>query len=103
MPAQLQVPYLVYQAERRGLQGMVPHKHSNSASEASAFLTFIAEYYDCLPEVGIQPLSPGPCSHIAFSIVLFAVIGLDSGMGNTLCKEGSGKRRKLWKASEGKA
>jgi len=52
MPAHLEVPYMVYQAERRGMQGMVPHKHSNSAREASAFLMFIAEYYDCLPEVG---------------------------------------------------
>lgn len=51
MPLSLDVPFLVYQAERRGIPTNVPHKHSNSAREASAFLMFIAEYYDCLPEV----------------------------------------------------
>jgi hypothetical protein len=58
MPAHLEVPYIVYQAERKGMQGITPHKHSNSAREASAFLMFIAEYYDCLPEVPPLPVSP---------------------------------------------
>ena len=55
MPLQLDMPFIVYQADRRGTPDNVPHKHSNSGREASAFLMYIAEYYDCLPEVS-QPL-----------------------------------------------
>ena len=51
MPLHLDIPFMVYQADRRGTPETVPHKHSNSGREASAFLMFIAEYYDCLPEV----------------------------------------------------
>ena len=51
MPLHLEMPFIVYQADRRGTPDSVPHKHSNSGREASAFLMFIAEYYDCLPEV----------------------------------------------------
>ena len=51
MSLHLEVPFLVYQAERRGVPSSTAHKHGNTAREASAFLMFIAEYYDCLPEV----------------------------------------------------
>lgn len=44
------IPYLVYQAEIPGNQE-APYHHSNTAREASAFLAFIAEHYDCLPNV----------------------------------------------------
>lgn len=53
MAVHLEVPFLVYQAEDAELKPnhFIAHTHSNLAREGSAFLTFIAEYYDCLPEV----------------------------------------------------
>lgn len=51
MAVHLEVPFLVYQADDEKVHHFMPHKHSNSAREGSAFLTFIAEHYDCLPEV----------------------------------------------------
>lgn len=50
MAIHLEVPFLVYQAEERQMHEYVANRHSNVAREASAFLQFIAEYYDCLPE-----------------------------------------------------
>ena len=60
MAIHLDVPFLVYQAEERQIHEFVANKHSNVAREASAFLQFIAEYYDCLPEVVLTFMSKAP-------------------------------------------
>ena len=60
MAIHLEVPFLVYQAEDAQTHGFIANKHSNVAREASAFLAFIAQYYDCLPEVCSQLLKVAP-------------------------------------------
>ena len=40
-------PFIVYQAGDED----VPHHYPNIGREAMAYLTFLAEYYDCMPEV----------------------------------------------------
>ena len=45
-------PFMVYQAGDK----TAPHFHSNSGREAMAYLTFISEYYDCLPEASLPAL-----------------------------------------------
>ena len=57
MAIHLEVPFLVYQAEESQLHEYLANKHSNVAREASAFLQFISEYYDCLPEVYLTFMS----------------------------------------------
>ena len=63
MPLHLDIPYIIYQANTRGSPGETSHRHNNTAREASAFLQFIAEYYDCLPEVRLHNCpAHHPCS-----------------------------------------
>lgn len=68
MAIHLEVPFLVYQAEERQMHEYVANRHSNVAREASAFLQFIAEYYDCLPEV----IHMGPSFSLEMPISVYA-------------------------------
>ena len=47
MAKDIPVPYFVYHAG----DSEAEHSHPNVGNEAMGYLMFIAEYYDCLPEV----------------------------------------------------
>ena len=50
---EVETPFLVYYGETRAGMNASVRSHPNGSKEASAYLQFIAEYYDCLPEVGM--------------------------------------------------
>ena len=44
-------PFFAYQTENSSGSDPLVRRNRNGAMEASAYLRYIAEYYDCLPEV----------------------------------------------------
>lgn len=60
---QVEVPFLAYQAENSSINGHQARVHNNQANEASAYLMFIAEYYDCLPEVSTSKFRISACQN----------------------------------------
>lgn len=53
MPRDIPIPFLVYYSGSENSS----HRHPNVGFEAMGYLTFIAEYYDCLPKVSLIILS----------------------------------------------
>ena len=53
MAQHISVPYFIYRAGNTSHT----HNHPNLANEALGYLTFIAEYYNCLPNVSYEGLT----------------------------------------------
>lgn len=56
----VETPFFAYQPENVSAPDVLLRTHGNGAYEASAYLQFIAEMYDCLPEVFCTTIAPSP-------------------------------------------
>ena len=54
MQKEISVPFLVFFAGGTN----ETHRHQNIGLESMGYLTFIAQYYNCLPKVGGRTLAP---------------------------------------------
>lgn len=66
MAQHISVPYFIYRAGNTSHT----HNHPNLANEALGYLTFIAEYYNCLPNVSSDGLTAAIdiFAHISYDI-----------------------------------